>query len=166
VELVPETRNIDLTRREADLAIRFSRPVQGGLATRARKLGALQFGLYCAAEIAPGEDHRLDWIGYDDSAASLPQAIWTEALRRQSGGRASALRVTDIETALAASVAGHGKAVLPRVMCLADDRLRALPAPEPRQEMARDVWLLSHADQTANLSIEAAKTWLTGLEWR
>lgn len=165
VELVPEARNIDLTRREADLAIRFSRPSDGGLAVKARKLGVLEFGIFQAAEITGGLEEDQPWIEYDDANATLPQARWTEVHRKERAGRAASLCVTDLETALAATICGYGRAILPRMVCRDDPRLRAMPSPPGTQRMMREVWLVSHAGQEVRLSVAAAKGWLMELPW-
>ena len=51
VELVPEARNIDLTKREADLAVRFSRPSEGGFGTKAKKIGDMEFAVFCSSAV-------------------------------------------------------------------------------------------------------------------
>ena len=165
IELIPETRNVDLTRREADLAVRFSRPVQGGLAVQSKKLGQLAFGLFCAAEAPAGSEADLDWIEYDDASASLAQAQWTPAQRKKANQRASCLRIADINSALEAAACGHGKAILPLMAGLADNRLRHIEASAETENMTRDVWLLSHTDQEKRLSIAAVRSWLIALNW-
>src|SRR3546814_12332024 len=77
---------LNLSRREADVAIRLARPDQGDLSIR--KIGTMGFGLYAspdyvAAHGAParaGElrDHRvIDWLdGFQENAVG----VW---LRRQ-----------------------------------------------------------------------------------
>ena len=165
MELVPEARNIDLTKREADLAIRFSRPTQGGLATKATKLGQLEFGLFIPADARPGRCENLPWIVYDDAIAFIPQARWTENLRKQSNERLCPLKIADIETALEATAAGLGKALLPKIIGNKGDRLRAVDLPTRSKTLSRDVWLLSHTDQDNRPSITAVKSWLRGIDW-
>lgn len=162
VALVPEARNLDLTKREADLAVRFSRPVQGGLSTRAQKLGALEFATYCAAAVAPADEEALAWIGYDDAHSGLPQARWIEAEAADAG----ALRVADAETALEAVASGLGKSILPVAACRGDARMRRIPQRHAAGKLARDVWLLSHAGQAARSPVAVVKAWLVGLDWR
>ncbi len=166
IELHSEPRNVDLTKRDADLAIRFSRPVQGGLRIKAKKLGQLGFGLYCAAHVPPDAAGQLDWIGYDDANATLPQARWIETMCRHSNGRLSTLSVDDLTTALEATLCGYGKTMLPNAICQNDTRLRLLAIPPDRSEMARDVWLLSHADQDNRAATVAVKSWLQNIQWQ
>ncbi|MEM9140900.1 MAG: LysR family transcriptional regulator, partial [Pseudomonadota bacterium] len=82
VELIPEPRAVDLTKREADLALRFARPDAGGLSVKAQRIATLAFGVFAAAMIPEPGRGSLPWITYADSHGSLPQARWTEALRR------------------------------------------------------------------------------------
>lgn len=154
VELVPEARNLSLSRREADLALRLARPEAGGLGTRAQKLGALGFAAY-----GPAEAEAAEWIGYDEAHAHLPQARWLAAV----GADGSGLRVADAETALEAVAAGLGRTLLPRILGDADARLRRLDIADGRPE--REVWLLSHAEDAGRGAIAAAKAWLRSVDW-
>lgn len=162
VELVPEARNMDLTKREADLAVRFSRPRTGGLGTRARRLGALGFAVFGPAGARRSD---LPWIGYDAAHAALPQARWLERAIARSGGRSAGLRVSDLETAREAVAAGLGRTLLPIFVGAADARLVRLEPPETPPPQARDVWLLSPAEPDERASVVAVKDWIAGLPW-
>ncbi len=165
VELVPEPKNVDLTKREADLAVRFSRPAHGGLEVKARKLADMAFDVYCASHLPSSGDGQLPWIGYDDTNRSLPQARWTEALRTAGGQQSAALRVADLDSALEATLRGHGRSILPKAVCNRDNRFRLLPGHQREMSMARSVWLLSHASQANRQAVGAAKAWLGSLPW-
>ncbi|WP_165586952.1 LysR family transcriptional regulator [Pseudaestuariivita atlantica] len=158
VELVPASQNLSLSRREADLAVRFARPHGGGLRTKAQKLGEMGFAAYAAA----GADaDGMAWIGYDETHAHLPQAHWIEKSRPQVR-----LRVADVETALESAAAGIGKTLLPRMIADADPRLQRLETGKDARLPRREVWMLSHADQAERGSVAAVKAWLTGLNWQ
>ncbi|MDW4498505.1 LysR family transcriptional regulator [Sulfitobacter sp. D35] len=165
VELVPEARNLDLTRREADLALRFARPGQGGLAVKTRKLADWSFGVFCAADIAAGDEESLPWIGYDDAHAGLPQARWIADLRGPHE-RLSPLRVSDLSSTLEAVVLRQGKSVLPLSLGRGDPRLRAAVHRRSGPAMSRAVWLLWHADHPGPAAIAAARDWICGIDWR
>ena len=155
IELVPEGRNVDLSKREADLALRFSRPSAGGLKVKARKLGSVGFAVFGPLE----GKAELPWVTYADAVPSLPQARW---LAGQKGDVAQ-VRVSDADTALEAVAAGLGKSLLPARIGRTDGRLQemqvagALPA--------RDVWLLSHEDQNHRAEVIVVKEWLAGIDW-
>ncbi|WP_372573678.1 LysR family transcriptional regulator [Ruegeria jejuensis] len=160
VELVPEARNADLTKREADLALRFARPASGGLRVKARKLAALKFAVYGPKADCGRTD--LPWIVYDDAHASLPQARWLGSV---AGSDISALRVCDLDTAQEAVGAGLGSTALPVICAEGDARLMrrdtgGIAPPD------RPLWLLFHADQPRRASVEAVKEWIIGLEWQ
>ncbi|WP_282152048.1 LysR family transcriptional regulator [Ruegeria atlantica] len=165
IELFPSSDNLDLSRREADLALRFARPYEGGFRIKAQKLGELQFGVYVDRKISADDAENLGWINYDDANASLPQAKWLEKTISASSTRRANIRVADVETALEATANGLGKTLLPSLIADGDKRLRALLLDDQTNPVARDVWLLSHVDQTGRASILAAKKWLVDIKW-
>lgn len=166
IELVPETRNIDLTKREADLAIRLARPVAGGLKTTARRIGQLHYAVFGHAEATSDTTDTTAWIGYDESQASFPQAIWLNAAIAASPDGANALTVLDATTAFEAVAAGIGKTILPRRVAAMDRRLRELVRPRGLPPLPkRDVWLLSHTSQNSSAAVNAVKDWLAEVQW-
>ncbi len=166
IELVPASDNLDLSKREADLALRFARPSGGGLRTKAQKLGEMTFAAYAARSIDRMDCGTLGWIAYDDLNAGLPQARWIETVTKASSERRASLKVADGETAIEGVAIGLGKSLLPRAIADEDPRLRVLCVEGEPVLPVREVWLLSHIDQTSRLSVIAAKEWLTGLNWR
>lgn len=165
IELVPASDNLDLSKREADLAVRFARPTGGGLRTKAHKLGVMTFDAYAASSVPPDRFETLSWITYDDTHSELPQARWLDAAVLRSPEPRPCLKVADADTALEAVAGGLGKSLLPRVIAEADPRLRPLSPDSDADLPIREVWLLAHADQTARSSVIAAKEWLAGLLW-
>ncbi|WP_127112935.1 LysR family transcriptional regulator [Shimia sediminis] len=164
IELVPCSENLDLFKREADLAVRFARPSGGGLRTRAQKLGELSFAAYAASFTSSLENEKLRWITYDEAHSDLPQARWLENAAKPTGMR-STLRIADAETGMQATAEGLGKTLLPRAIASGDARFRAVELEGGVKYPTREVWMLSHVDQTSRLSITAAKGWLTSLDW-
>ncbi|WP_186766425.1 LysR family transcriptional regulator [Falsiphaeobacter marinintestinus] len=154
IELVPDSRNLSLTRREADLALRLGRPQTGGMDLKTRKLGQLRYDAYGRA------DAPCLWITYDDAHAHLPQARWLAA---RPANEKSAVRVCDIETAYEAVAEGLGKTLLPSLIGDADPRLQKI-ADQPDLP-TREVWLVSHADPDPTRAITAAKSWLASITW-
>ncbi len=155
IDLLPETRNADLTRREADLALRLARPATGGLEVKARRIGTLRYAAY-----GPAAGGGETWILYDEARAHLPQARWLKTV----AATASRLRVSDTETALEAVAAGLGQTLLPRLVADQDPRLGERtgdlpPAPD------RPVWLLSAEETPDRPAMAAVKDWLAALPW-
>lgn len=152
LELVAEPRNLNLTRREADIALRLARPDSGAALTR--RIGRLDYAVY-APRRRGGE--RLPWITYEEGLRHLPQARWVAA----AGGEEAPLFVNDAEAMLAALQAGLGKALLPCFVGDGEPRLRRLPG--PKAVLSRPLWLLVHRDLRAQLRIAAAIAWLERL---
>ncbi len=157
IELIPESRNLSLTRRQADLALRLARPDSGGRQVLARRLATLDYAVYRATDSA-GRD--LPLIGYEDELAHLPPARWIAATAQGEAVGLSGLRVRDAVTALEAARSGIGRAVLPAIVGDRDDRLIRDPDGQPP---ARELWLLGHRDLMDHRRIAVVTAWLEGL---
>lgn len=162
VELVPEARDLSLTRREADLALRLARPTTGGTRVLARRIATLSYGGYVSAAMDPDAEARLGWITCDESLAHLPHARWLTRAARGEG--AARLVVRDAETMIEAAAHGLGRALLPRVIAMRDERLRPV-ARLPRDGPVRELWLLVHRDQADLASVRAVAEWTSGIGW-
>ena len=144
-ELVVNNRLIDLTRRDADIAVRMVRPSQDALI--AKRLGAVDIGLYAhttyakrfglPASVAQMTAHRL--IGFDHDDTSF-RSIGATAF---SIGRANFGFRCDNETAqLAALRAGVGIGGCQRAIAARDPALIAvLPADIA---FSLEMWLVMH----------------------
>lgn len=163
IELVPDSRNLDLTKRAADLALRFSQPVVGGLKVRAVKLAEIGFGVFAPAGWTSSQPEP--WITYDDTLSSLPQAQWLARVVGQRGETAAKVRVTDAETALEAVASGLGQTLLPLTVGAMDARVRLVEPDGVPPLPKRDIWLLSHTDEAAREAIVAVKAWLSDVAW-
>ena len=140
IKLMGEKRRASLSRREADVALRLSRPVESGLFVR--KIGSFGFSLYGApAYLNQTPPHAFAFIGYDASMAESPQEVW---LRTVIGEREVVLRTNDLETQIVAARSGLGIAALPHYLGDRDPRLQRHDV--PHKPVSRDVWLLVHRD--------------------
>lgn len=161
LELVPENRDLSLTRREADLALRLARPRTGGSAVKARRLASLGYAVFGpAVAMAP---MPLPWIRFEEAMAHLPHAGWLEDAARQIGQAAGGLRVADAETALEAVAAGAGRTILPTRLADGDSRLMRMPPGAMGPPPERELWLLSHTEQPNAAAVRAVILWLEGL---
>lgn len=156
LEIASEVRTIGLSRREADLALRLSRPEQGNLVIK--RLARQAHGLYAARtylEAWPlaGDPPSLDGhavVGWTEEYGHLPAAQW---LARLAEGAVPALLTTSLATQLAAVRAGLGLAVLP-CFCAdaAGDLVRVIgPAALP----SLDLWLVIHGDAARSARVRA-----------
>lgn len=140
LELIAETREANLNRHEADLALRLQRPRARGLATR--PLAELRYALYAAHDYPWLEQpERWEFVGYDESLAAAPQQQWLQAL---AGARPFALRANDLGVVLQALRAGLGVGVLPQFLAAEAPELRRIDSPSC--PLTRGLWLVLHPD--------------------
>jgi DNA-binding transcriptional LysR family regulator len=152
VELVAEPRNLSLTRREADIALRLARPEAG--TALARRIGRLDYAVYGPRRRG---SENLPWITYEEGLSHLPQARWMAG----QAGAAAPLRVNDAEAIVHAVRAGIGKSLLP---CFVGEREPGMQRlGRPGAVLSRDIWLLVHRDLRAQARIATAIDWLTDL---
>jgi DNA-binding transcriptional LysR family regulator len=160
LELVADPKDLCLTRREADVALRLARPKTGGTKVLARRIGTLRYGVYAAASCSKRDATTLPWISYDEAMAHLPQARWIAAAAARGSQRIAAVRVNDAEALLEAVLAGLGRSLLPCVIADRDSRLRRLGARGGKPELSRELWLLTHSDLRRLARIEAVVNWI------
>jgi len=158
LEIAADQRTFDLTRREADLALRMGRPRDAALVTR--KLAEVAYGLYAsrqagAARAVDFEAHP--FVGFDESLASAPQERW---LARVAPERRVVFRTNSTASLLEAARRGVGVAVLPRFIADADPALVRLEGPEPAHH---ELWLLVHGDLRRTPRVRAVIEWLDEL---
>jgi DNA-binding transcriptional LysR family regulator len=139
LEVVGESREANLTRGEAELAVRMSRPEAPGLS--ARSLGHLGYGLYAAHGYTRRPPADWEFLGYDDSLVAVPQQRWLQQL---AGPRRFVFRSNDLTALRNAVRAGLGLAVLPHFLAAGDAALALLP--EPACPVVREMWLVMHPD--------------------
>jgi DNA-binding transcriptional LysR family regulator len=160
LEIAADQRTFDLTRREADLALRMGRPRDAGLVTR--KLSDVAYRLYASSALRSGKRpqvdfERDDFVGFDDSLAGVPQERW---LARVAPDRRVVFRCNSTASLLAAARLGIGVAVLPRFVADRDPELVALEGPEP---VNHELWLLVHGDLRRSQRVRAVIEWVDGM---
>jgi len=162
LELVADPRDLSLTRRETDLALRLARPKTGGTKVMARRIGTIRYDVYASASCSRREAKTLPWLTYDESMAHLPQARWIAATAARSDDRLAAVHVNDAEALLEAVIAGFGRSLLPCVVADGDSRLRRIGV-KGRAALSRELWLLRHSQLRTLGRIEAAVKWIERL---
>lgn len=153
IELVASDQTANLTRREADLAVRHGRPETGNLYVS--RVGTIA----CAAYQAPGFAGGLNsWITYPEEQAHYAVSRWITASVQTSGGIV-AVRASSMSMQTAAARAGAGTAVLPCYIAESDpglvrvlDRIEPLDAPH---------WLIVHRDLRRLQVIRSVMNWVT-----
>jgi DNA-binding transcriptional LysR family regulator len=144
LEIVAGNSFLNLTQREADVAVRgVNRPPENLVG---RRVGSLQTALYASRDYmeslgrnATESDWR--WVGHDAALAQLDSAKW---MRRHVPDDRVVLRVDSLVAMADAVASGFG---VGWVLCpLAEARagLERLQAPPP--ELDTQVWVLTHPD--------------------
>jgi DNA-binding transcriptional LysR family regulator/ribosomal protein S18 acetylase RimI-like enzyme len=144
LETVVSNAPQSLTKREADIAIRFTNNPPENLV--GKRLGRLEFALYAARELvakqsAPEEIEAYPWIAWDEKLNARMTEEW---MRRQVPRAHVVARVDSSVTNIAFLGAGIGAAFAPCLWGDADPRLQRLLPPEP--DFGMDLWLLTHPD--------------------
>lgn len=143
-ELAATNTLANLSRREADLALRPSRRPPEHLV--GKKLGALSYAVYAAAPYLQRHpaDTPLDrhtWLAPDDFLPEHPSVAWR---RKHLPKVRPRYRCNAILPLAQAVLAGLGVAVLPTYMARGYTGLVALSEPLP--ECTSDLWLLTHPE--------------------
>jgi DNA-binding transcriptional LysR family regulator len=162
IELIGETREVSLSRGEADIVLRMSRPQENGLV--ARKVGEISYGLYGSVDyLRDRPPDTWDFLGLDETRDHAPQQKW---LRTITGDRKLTLRASEYMTLIGAVRAGLGVAVLPQGMAYYDKSLKEVAT--STLAPSRDLWLVFHRDGGKALAIRAVIDHLTAIfknEW-
>lgn len=152
LELILANSFFNLSRREADIAIRATNTPPEELI--ARRLGRLTSRVYAAASylqhqagVALGE---YNWLMPDESLAPYPAAAW---LRQHYPNARVILRSNSLLTLHAAASLGMGAAILPDFLVAASADL--VPVQSPSEDLSSDLWLLTHPDLRRTARVRA-----------
>ena len=164
LEIVTGVAPVNLTRREADLAVRLVRPTSGNVMLR--RLGTLGYGLYGSpGYVSTRTDHpdeapfeRDDFVGWAEDFAHLPAAAW---LQRRLAGRAPALATHSLYAQIVAARAGLGLALVPRAFAADDPALAGVAFDGP--DLEETIWLVTHRNLAASAPVKAVSDFLVEL---
>lgn len=135
-----EARQVSLSRREADVVLRMTRPEEP--ASVVRKLGRVSFGLYASKDYPHLHDPSAwEFIAYDAGFAGVRQRAWLAAVAE---GRPIACEISDINNHLVAARAGAGVAGLPDFLAERDATLQRLS--HNGEAFFQDIWMAVHRD--------------------
>jgi DNA-binding transcriptional LysR family regulator len=136
LELAVDNRALNLSRREADIALRATREPPPHLA--GRRASALASAVYAAPTLAGRPLAGLPWIAWTEGSGPPAFARWleTEAL-----AAAPVLRCASMQLQAEAAAAGVGAVLLP---CFLGDATAGLGRlTPPLQPLASELWLLA-----------------------
>lgn len=156
VELAIDNRVLSLSRREADIALRVTRPKEGDL--YGRKLADIAWSVYArkflASGLPPIRNFRLDrlpLIGWEAGVSGINAADW---LARHGAEESYVYRTSSLVNQLVAAKEGIGVAVLPCYLGDPEpDLVRLLPEPVPALD--RELWIVTHADLRRTARVRA-----------
>jgi DNA-binding transcriptional LysR family regulator len=153
VELAISLERIDLSQRDADVALRMSAQVPDYLV--GRQLGQVRFRIYAwhDAPFLAGIDaatlplsvrtltHDLPWIGFQRDVRERPSNRWLYA---NVPAQSVVIRVDHFASALPMLRTGIGVSLLEEAVAATVPGLVALS--EPIEEMTMPLWILTHPD--------------------
>lgn len=153
LQLIGSLGSASLSRREADIAVRLSRPKEPDLV--ARKVATVPFYLYGSADyLSRTAAQDRVFIAYDESMEQTPQQIW---LKQQAGDRPILLRSNDLNIQATVAQAGAGVAALPSFL----GEHYGLQAIETiGASLEREVWLVVHSDIRHTPAVQAVMSFL------
>lgn len=152
VEFVAGTAVLDLTRREADLAVRGFLPDTGEHLV-VKRLRQTSMGVFVREGADPTK-----WVAWDASTAHLPFARWCEAIA--PADRVVA-RFNSLHLVHKAVAAGLGASILPRAIARTLPRL--VEVPHPHLPEPGVLWLMGHAAIRDTPAVDAVWRWLEDL---
>jgi DNA-binding transcriptional LysR family regulator len=146
VELITDTRLLDMTRREADVFISFFKPK--GRRLSVKKIGEFRVFLYASTgylqrQRVPADLKDLDahdFIDFIDEHIHIKENRWLSDILRPPH---IVFRSTSLVAQYMAASSGLGVAMLPAFVAVHNKDLRPIL---PRHFATRDIWLSVHED--------------------
>jgi len=158
IELIADSRDLNLTRRDADVAVRLARPGEEvGNRVFARRIGLLSYAVY--APVSRKDDsHELPWVTYEAGMAHIPQAKWIDNAAARGAGFAT-IAVNDAEPLLQSVQAGLGRSLLP---CIVADHISGIVrvGVDGGSLLEREIWTLTHPDVRHLARVSAVLAWI------
>jgi DNA-binding transcriptional LysR family regulator len=156
LEFEPASAIVDLTRREADLAIRTVRPTTGDLVVC--RLATFSLRVMAAPVLAhrhPDVPLRgLPWVTFSETLSATPESSW---LREHVRDARVVLRAPDLQVLLSAAQAGVGAIVVGEPL----GRLAGLvPIPVPQEMPVGTLWLVAHRALRPVPRVDAVWNWV------
>lgn len=144
VELVIQSRNLSLARRDVDLAIRHARPEGSSVITR--KIAEYSNRFYAdRTYLKSRKNEPLDFIGFTDDIVHQPMALQT--IRAAGNQQRYSLKVNTLFGRLAAVRAGLGVGIVPKFVSMQYPELVEVDVGV--DPLVRELWLVAHPDVRA-----------------
>lgn len=153
IELVLTNHRLNLTKRDADVAIRPAEKLPAPLiGKRVADIGFAIYGAKSYLETHPRDPLASDhaWLAGDEVLANAPVAIW---MRRHVPDAQIAFRADSFMSLHHAARAGLGLAALPS--CLGDPDPGLVRLKAPMDDLEIGLWVLTHFDLSRAARIRA-----------
>ncbi len=153
IECDVSNRNVDLTRREADLALRATPQPPDTLV--GRRIASMRYAVYASREVIGRRRgapvlRELPWVGFDERIAHFEIAKWFRGALPEVRPR---LRLDSMSALMKAAAAGIGAVLLPTFAAAQEPALVRLTA--EIEGPAMGLWLLSHPELRGNARVRA-----------
>jgi DNA-binding transcriptional LysR family regulator len=158
IECDASNRSVDLTRREADLALRAT--MQPPETLVGRRVAVMHYAVF-ASKAVLGQRRgapvlaELPWVGFDERIAHFQIAKWFAEALPQVRPR---LRLDSMGALMKAAAAGLGAVLLPTFAAAQEPALLRVTTPIQGPEMG--LWLLNHPDVRGNARVRALTAYL------
>jgi DNA-binding transcriptional LysR family regulator len=162
IELVAETRRASLSKREADIAITFSRPQSGRLVAwklcdyRLRVYGARDYLAQQEAITKPADLERHGFVSYIDELIEMPEPRYLESVVKSAN---LVFCSSNIIAQFNAILQGVGLGLVHCFMAEREENLQAVLSEQIYID--RSYWLVVHEDLRHVARIEAVCRFLT-----
>ena len=152
VELILSSQPLNLSRRDADIAIRLTNDPPESLV--GRRICTVRWGVYCRreliGELGSAATDSIGFIGFSDSFAAAPGRRWMEA--KVGPGRLVA-KANSAHCRLQMALQGLGATLLP--CFLGDCHLDLTRVGDLLPELDLGLWMLTHSDLRRSVRVRA-----------
>jgi len=153
VEMVIDNRVLSLSRREADIALRVTRPKEPDLF--GRKLADIAWTLYATPALlerdGPVKALDRDFISWGAEVTGIAAADW---IGEHVPAARVVYRASSLVNQLTAARGGMGLVLLPCYLGDTDPALVRAWA-KPIEELTRELWIVTHADLKKTARVRA-----------
>ncbi len=152
VNVVMTNNILDLSRRDADVAVRPTKSPEGNLV--GRRLADIEFAIYASAEYLSGSHadslNEHSWIGFETELQSTLPGKWLDA---NISADQICLRGDSFIALRVASENGMGLSLLPHYLGDSSRNLQRLPV--VIDELNTGLWLVTHPDLIRSAKVHA-----------
>jgi DNA-binding transcriptional LysR family regulator len=155
VDAATDFRNISLERREADIALRFGRPLDGDVI--AKQLPPIGFGFYATPAVRRAIDGGAQpvFVAFDEANSHVPEALW---LARQFPRARVSFRGSSGIAQATAAASGAGIALVPHFIGNMHRELGLCRL--EHDPPARPLWLITRRQDRKSPEIAAVSGYL------